>query len=240
MAQSETTFHILRSDPDQGIERAFAAFAVPGDAGMTVLSALQWIQDNLDGTLAFRYSCRGAVCGSCAMVVNGQIDLACRNHLADLPPEIVLEPLPNMPILKDLIVDMTSFWEAWASVSPYLISPEQTPKKENLQSPADRDRIEQFINCVQCAACYASCPVRQNNPQFIGPAALAALDRFADDSRDQRGKDALNSVNSNNGLWGCRMAFECIDACPKNVRPADGIAKLRAKSLARLLRRKRR
>ena len=238
MAKSVTTLHILRSDPDQGIEPSFAAFAVASDAGMTVLSALQWVQDNLDGTLAFRYSCRGAVCGSCATVINGRIGLACRNHLADLPREIVLEPLPSMPILKDLVVDMSSFWEAWASVSPYLIGAEEASQKENLQSPGDRDRIEQFINCIQCAACYASCPVRQNNPQFIGPAALAALDRFADDSRDRRGKAALRSINSENGLWGCRMAFECIDACPKNVRPADGIAKLRTKALARLFRRK--
>lgn len=240
MAKSDTTIHILRSDPDEGIEPGFGAFAVPSDAGMNVLSALRWIQDSLDGTLAFRYSCRGAVCGSCAMVINGKIELACRNHLADLPREIFLEPLPNLPILKDLVVDMSSFWEALDSISPYLIGDEEAPPKENLQSPSDRDRIEQFINCVQCASCYASCPVRQNNPQFIGPAALAALDRFADDSRDRRGRDVLNSLNSDNGLWGCRMAFECIDACPKNVRPADGIAKLRRKALSQLLGRKKR
>ena len=240
MAKADTTIRILRSDPEGGSAPEFATFAVVSEAGMTVLSALQWIQDNLDGTVAFRYSCRGAVCGSCAMVINGQVGLACRNHLADLPREIVLEPLPNLPILKDLVVDMSSFWEALDSVSPYLIGAEETSGKENLQSPADRERIEQFINCVQCASCYASCPVRRNNPEFIGPAALAALDRFVDDSRDRRGKDALKSVNSDNGLWGCRMALECIDACPKNVRPADGVAKLRVKSLARLLGRKKR
>lgn len=234
MKKTETTFHILRSDPDQEIEPAFSEFTVDVDTGMTVLSALQWIQDNIDGALAFRYSCRGAVCGSCAMFINGRIDLACRCHLGDLPREIVLEPLPSMPILKDLVVDMTSFWDAWASVSPYLISEEAPPEKENLQLPADHRRIEQFINCIQCASCYASCPVRQNNPEFIGPAALAALERFAGDSRDGRGKDVLKNANDGNGLWGCRMALECIDACPKDVRPADGIAKLRTRALARL------
>ena len=98
MAKAETTFYILRSDRARDVEPRFVTFAVPADGDMTVLSALQWIQDKVDGTLAFRYSCRGAVCGSCAMVINGQIDLACRNHLADLPREVVLEPLPNMPI----------------------------------------------------------------------------------------------------------------------------------------------
>lgn len=234
MKKNKTTLHILRSDPNQEIEPRFAEFTVDVGAGMTVLSALQWAQDNIDGTLAFRYSCRGAVCGSCAMVINGQIDLACRNHLGDLPRDIVLEPLPSLPILKDLVVDMTSFWDAWILVSPYLISEETPPEKENLQSPNDRDRIEQFINCIQCASCYASCPVRQNNAEFIGPAALAALHRFAGDSRDRRGKDVLKNVSDGNGLWGCRMALECIDACPKNVRPADGIAKLRTNALARL------
>ena len=123
-------------------------------------------------------------------------------------------------------------------MEPYLKGGEGGSGKENLQSPAERERIEQFINCIQCASCYSSCPVRQNNPQFIGPAALAALDRFADDSRDRRGDTVLKNVSDGNGLWGCRMAFECIDACPKNVRPADGIAKLRTKALGRLFRRK--
>ncbi len=235
MAKTETTLHILRGDPTQDVEPRFATFDVPVEARMTVLAALQWIQDNVDGTLAFRYSCRGAVCGSCAMVINGEIDLACHSHLADLPREVTLEPLPNLPVLKDLIVDMTGFWDAWAAVKPYLISEGTAPEKENLQSPGDRDRIEQFINCILCASCYASCPVRQDNPTYIGPAALATLNRFADDSRDSRGKAVLDGVNDGNGLWGCRMVLRCIDVCPKDIRPADGIAKLRTRALGRLL-----
>ncbi len=235
MAKTETTFHILRGDPAQDVGPGFATFVVPAEPHMTVLAALQWIQDNLDGTLAFRYSCRGAVCGSCAMVINGEIELACRNHLVDLPREVTLEPLPNLPVLKDLVVDMTGFWDAWATVKPYLIGDEAPPEKENLQSPDDRDRIEQFINCILCASCYASCPVRQSNPRYVGPAALAILDRFADDSRDRRGDAVLESVNDGNGLWGCRMVLRCVDVCPKDVRPADGIAKLRTGALGRLL-----
>ena len=205
---------------------------------MTVLAALLWIQDNLDGTIAFRYSCRGAVCGSCAMVINGTIDLACRVHLSDLPPEITLEPLPNMPILKDLVVDMTRFWEGWAKVKPYLVRSEEPSEGETRQSPEERDRIEQFINCILCAACYAACPVKRGNADYVGPAALAALDRFVEDTRDQRGLDALKTVDDGDGLWGCRTAFRCNDVCPKEVRPADGIADLRTKALKGLFRRK--
>lgn len=205
---------------------------------MTVLAALLWIQDNLDGTLAFRYSCRGAVCGSCAMAINGSIDLACRVNLSELPSDITLEPLPNMPILKDLVVDMTRFWEGWAKVRPYLIRAEETAGAEIRQSPEERDRIEQFINCILCAACYAACPVKRGNADYLGPAALATLDRFVEDSRDQRGTDCLGAVDDGDGIWGCRTAFRCNDVCPKEVRPADGIADLKTKALKAMFRRK--
>jgi len=234
----ETTVHILRSSSENGSQPRFATFRVPREESMTVLAALLWIQDNLDGTVAFRYSCRGAVCGSCAMVINGTINLACRVHLSDLPPEITLEPLPNMPILKDLVVDMARFWESWAKVKPYLIRSEEPLEREIRQSPEERDRIEQFINCILCAACYAACPVKRGNADYVGPAALAALDRFVEDSRDQRGLDALKTVDDGDGLWGCRTAFRCNDVCPKEVRPADGIADLRTKALKGIFRRK--
>jgi len=238
MAMSETTIHILRNDSRNGGEGRFSTYVVPREERMTVLTALLWIQDNLDGGVAFRYSCRGAVCGSCAMAINGALDLACRAHLADLPSEITLEPLPNMPVLKDLVVDMTGFWACWAKVKPYLIRAEEEIQGEILQSVEERDRIEQFINCILCASCYSSCPIRQRSPEYVGPAALAALDRFVDDTRDQRGPDALKPVDNSDGIWGCRTAFRCIEACPKNVRPADGIVKLRTKALKGLFGRK--
>jgi succinate dehydrogenase / fumarate reductase iron-sulfur subunit len=234
----ETTIHILRSSSENGSQPLFVTFRVPCEENMTVLAALLWIQDNLDGTVAFRYSCRGAVCGSCAMVINGSIDLACRTHLSDLPPEITLEPLPNMPILKDLVVDMTSFWEGWAKVKPYLIRAEMPAEGEIRQSPQERERIEQFINCILCAACYAACPIKRGNADYVGPAALAALDRFVEDSRDQRGMNGIKPVGDSNGLWGCRTAFRCNDVCPKEVRPADGIADLRTRALKGLFMRR--
>ena len=238
MPSAKSTLHVLRSDAAQSAEPRFASFEVPHDEDMTVLGALLWTQDNADGTVAFRYSCRGAVCGSCAMVINGEIALACRTHLRDLPAEVFLEPLSNMPIEKDLVVDMTRFWESWARVKPYLIRHDELPEKENRQTPAELDRFEQFINCMLCACCYSACPLQQRNPDYMGPAALAALARFESDSRDQRSRESLQEAAHDNGIWACRSVFRCIDVCPRRVRPADGIAELRTRALKHLLRRK--
>ncbi len=239
MSATESILHILRSDALDSAEPNFAAFTVPHDNDMTVLAALLWIQDNLDGTVAFRYACRGAVCGSCAMVINGDLGLACRIHLRNLPDDVYVEPLPNLPIEKDLIVDMTQFWDAWARVKPYLIRVDDTPDTEMLQTPIERDHIEQFINCMLCACCHSACPMQQTNPDYMGPAALAALARFQNDSRDQRGHDSLRDVTNDNGLWGCRSVFRCIDVCPRDVRPTDGIAALRIQAFKDLFTRRR-
>jgi len=240
MSATAIAIHILRSDAEESTEPRFAVFEVPHDQDMTVLGALLWIQDNLDGTVAFRYSCRGAVCGSCAMVINGAIGLACRTHLRDLPVEVFLEPLPNMPIQKDLVVDMARFWESWSQVKPYLIRLDEPPEKETLQTPAEFRRIEQYINCMLCACCYSACPLQQRNPEYMGPAALAVLARFENDSRDQRGGDSLKDASHASGIWGCRSIFRCIDVCPRAVRPADGIAELRIKAIKNPLGRKKR
>ena len=237
MAMTESTVHILRSDAKEATEPRFVAFTVPHEEEMTVLAALLWIQDNLDGSVAFRYSCRGAVCGSCAMVINGDFALACHAHLRDLPKDIFIEPLPNFPIEKDLVVDMTRFWEAWARVKPYLIRSGDPPDTETRQTPKERDRIEQFINCMLCASCTSACPVHQINPDYLGPAALGARARFENDSRDQRTGDGVKDVSDDNGIWGCRSIFRCIDVCPREVRPVDGIATLRMRALNSLFRR---
>jgi succinate dehydrogenase/fumarate reductase iron-sulfur protein len=228
---TESVIHILRSDASQDVEPGFTGFTVPHDRDMTVLAALLWIQDHLDGTLAFRYACRGAVCGSCAMAINGELGLACRTHLRDLTKEIFLEPLPNLPILKDLVVDMTSFWEKWARIKPYLMDCDDTPAQERLQPPDDLAQIEQFVNCMLCACCYSACPIQERNPEYMGPAALAALARFEYDSRDRRDQEVRRQVAQGSGIWGCRMAFRCMDVCPRTVRPADGIASLRRHAL---------
>ncbi len=223
------TFKILRYDvkePDK--EPRFESYRIKVIPGLTVLAMLLRIRDELDGTLSFRCSCRSAICGSCAMIINGKIDLACRTQVATFGTDtIILEPLPNFEIIKDLVVDMTPFWQMYEKVQPYLIRKSPAPEKEVCQSEDDRKKIDQFVNCILCACCYGACPVLNRDPQYAGPAALAKLQRFSSDSRDERSAKALEIFNNEKGVWGCDTVFRCIDACPKDVRPTDGIVGLR-------------
>ena len=223
------TFKILRYDaktPDD--KPAFQSYRIKMIPGLTVLAMLIRIRDEIDGTLSFRSSCRSAVCGSCAMVINGKIDLACRTQVAFFESNtIILEPLPNMDIIKDLVVDMTPFWDMYEQVQPWLIRKTPDPEKELTQSEEERSRIDQFVNCILCASCYGSCPVASRDPEYIGPAALSKLARFILDSRDERGAGFLKTMNNEKGLWGCDTVLHCIDACPKDVRPTDAIVGLR-------------
>jgi len=223
------TFQILRYDsmaPET--QPCFATYRVQSLPGLTVLSALLTIRDELDGSLGLRCSCRSAVCGSCAMVMNGTIGLACRTQVATLGSDsIILEPLPNFEVLKDLVVDMTPFWTMYKKVQPWLMRKSPVPKTEVHQTEEDRNRIDQFVNCIMCASCYGACAVLARDPDYLGPAALAKLERFILDSRDERPLSALEAVNSERGVWGCDTLFKCIEACPKEVRPTDAIVGLR-------------
>jgi succinate dehydrogenase / fumarate reductase iron-sulfur subunit len=214
------------------IEPYFESYRIKVIPGLTILAVLLRIRDEIDGTLSFRSSCRSAVCGSCAMVINGKIDLACRTQVASFGSNtIILEPLPNFEIIKDLVVDMTPFWNMYEKVKPYLIRKSPDPEKEIQQSEEERKRIDQFVNCILCASCYGACPVLARDPEYIGPAALAKLERFALDSRDERAAAELEEINNDKGVWGCDMVLRCIDACPKDVRPTDSIVGLRKKLL---------
>ena len=225
------TFEILRYDAKTPeVEPAFSSYRVRVIPGLTVLTVLNRIRDELDGTLAFRSSCRAATCGSCAMIINGKPGLACRTQVAGAEKRtVVLEPLPNFEIIKDLVVDMAPFWETYERIKPYLVRKSADPEKEIFQSEDDRQRIDQFVNCVLCACCYGACEVLRREPDYLGPAALAKLQRFMLDSRDERPDAFLRSVDSQTGVWGCDTLFRCIDACPKEVRPTDGIVGLRKK-----------
>jgi len=220
--------NILRYDAKSGEDAYFQAFAVRSRERMTVLEALLQTQDEQDGTLAFRYSCRGAVCGACAMLINGKFNLACRTQLSGLGTNtIVLEPLPNLNIIKDLVVDMEPFWKAFRKVSPWLHEISAPPEKERLMSPGDREKIDRHVNCILCACCYGSCPVLGRDEEYLGPAALAKLYRFVADLRDVRDDEALEVADKESGVWGCDTIFRCITACPKDVRPTDGIEGIR-------------
>jgi succinate dehydrogenase / fumarate reductase, iron-sulfur subunit len=229
ITESAYTFKILRYDaanPD--IKPQFESYRTKVIPGLTVLAMLMRIRDEIDGTLSFRSSCRSAVCGSCAMVINGKIDLACRTQVASFESNlIILEPLPNMDIIKDLVVDLTPFWDMYERIQPYLIRKSPSPLKEMEQSEEERSRIDQFVNCILCASCFGACPVVSKDPEYLGPAALVKLERFILDSRDERGTAVLENVNNEKGLWGCDTVLRCIDACPKDVRPTDAIVGLR-------------
>ena len=230
-------FEIFRYDDAEDDQPRFQAYELAGGENMSVLEGLLKIQDEQDPSLAFRYACRGAVCGSCAMSINGKLNLACRVQLRNLTTErVVLEPLPNFAVLKDLVVDMDPFWEKYERIQPWLHA-EVSAAKESRMSQKQREKIDQYVNCILCGLCSAACPVLRFDEDFTGPSALAKLYRFVADSREDRREATLQAENTHQGVWGCHTITRCIQACPKNVRPTDGIEGLRRKLLAGQLKR---
>jgi succinate dehydrogenase / fumarate reductase iron-sulfur subunit len=222
-------FEIFRYDATEDAPPRFDVYELEPDREMSVLEAILKIQDEQDPSLAFRYACRGAVCGSCAMSINGKLNLACRVLLAGLGTRrVVIEPLPNLEIIRDLVVDMDPFWEKYEQVQPWLHA-ELEGEKESRMSEDQRGRIDQYVNCILCALCYGACPVLKGNKRFTGPAALAKLYRFLADSRDERDGTTLEQEDAHEGAWGCHTITRCIQACPKAVRPTDGIEGVRRK-----------
>lgn len=222
------TFKILRFDAQKDERPHFQSYGHRPKPHETVLEALKDIRDQQDPSLSFRYSCREAVCGSCGMVINGRIALACRTQVGELEgDEAVIEPLPNLEIQKDLIVDLGPFWEAYRKVEPYLQASGEFPEKGHRVAEKDMEEISQFITCILCACCYSACPVATRDRRYVGPAALAKLRRFDLDPRDERPFSALERFDGPEGVWGCDTVFRCNDVCPKDVRPADGIEGLR-------------
>jgi succinate dehydrogenase / fumarate reductase iron-sulfur subunit len=232
------TFKILRYDPVTEGQAHFESFIHESKPADSILETLKDIRDQQDPSLAFRYSCREAVCGSCAMVINGEIALACRTQVEALETDvIVIEPLPNLEIQKDLIVDMEPFWTAYRQVEPFLQPEGDVPPKGHLVEEKDMEAAFQFITCILCAACYAACPVASRDGRYVGPAALAKLYRFIKDPRDKRTWSSLAKVDTPTGAWGCDTVFRCNDVCPKSVRPADGIEGVRRRLVAERLKR---
>jgi len=225
---SQYTFKIFRFDPDVDSSPRYDTFVKTYPRGRTVLEALLNIHETEDDSIAVRYSCRSAVCGSCGMLVNGAPVLACRTQLTSLiGDQVLIEPLPNMEIIRDMVVDMKPFWEAYRRVEPWLLVNGDRPEKERLQSHRQVSSLDPYVNCILCACCYGACPVVRFQEQYLGPAAIAKLFRFMQDSRDQRGPQFLEKMNNPRGLWGCHTIFRCVDACPKDIRPTDTIEALR-------------
>ena len=215
-------------DPPGWIE----TFEVEIRKGMNLLEALLSIQDEQDGTLAFRYSCRGAVCGSCAMRVNGKDVLACRTHVEDLLEKTALiEPLSLFPVIRDLIVDMSAFFDHYRRMEPYLQGKPISSQVEYPMEEEKRKEVDPYINCILCGICFGTCPAFEKDPEFLGPAMLAKAYRFLVDPRDRRNEEILRAVNHQQGVWGCKTVFNCVNVCPKQVPPTHAIVKMRGKIL---------
>ena len=191
-----------------------------------VLDALNYVKDQLDGTLSYRWSCRMGVCGSCGMTVNGEPKLTCATFLADYAPgPIRVEPLKNFPVIRDLIVDIGDFMRKLTTVKPWIVREQEKPiaEGEYLQTPQELEAFKPFSMCINCMLCYAACPIYSLDPKFIGPAAIALAQRYNLDSRDEGAKERLEVLSAHEGIWGCTFVGECTKVCPKNVDPAGAI-----------------
>jgi succinate dehydrogenase / fumarate reductase, iron-sulfur subunit len=227
----QVSFKILRQQ--QNNTPRFETYILDVEPGNTILDCLNRIKWELDGTLAFRKNCRNTICGSCGMKINGRSALACKENIGselarfaqkseEQLPEIIVAPMGNMPVLKDLIVDMTSFWDNLEAVDPYVSnSARNIPEREFLQTPEDRERLEASGNCILCGACYSECNARAVDPSFVGPHALAKAQR-------------LEKYNQGTqGTWGCTRCYMCNAVCPMDVAPMERIGEIKQEILDR-------
>jgi succinate dehydrogenase / fumarate reductase iron-sulfur subunit len=182
-----------------------------------VLDLLHTVKWEEDGSLTFRRSCAHGVCGSDAMLINGRNRLACKVRVDQLGRRISVAPLPGLPVIKDLIVDMDGFFAQYRSVMPYLVNDSQPPERERLQSPEERERYDDTTKCILCAACTTACPSFWAQPTFVGPAAIVNAHRFIFDSRDEAADERLEILSDEDGVWRCRTIFNCTDACPRGI-----------------------
>ncbi|MDA3005060.1 MAG: succinate dehydrogenase iron-sulfur subunit [Actinomycetota bacterium] len=229
-----TTFRVFRFQPDSGETEAYHQdFNLDHEDKTTVLDALLRLQNEQDGTLAVRYSCRSAICGSCACKVNGKTVLACMTQVEEAKAEsgsdtLQVDPIGNFPPIKDLVVDMTSFWEKFKAVKPFLIPDGPAPEKERLVPKAAMEKVAKESACILCAACYSECNSLAADPEFVGPAAFAWGYRFAADERDAQRKNRAKLYSGEHGVWDCTRCMFCNERCPKGVDPRDAIEKLGA------------
>ncbi|MFF4244121.1 succinate dehydrogenase iron-sulfur subunit [Streptomyces sp. NPDC001822] len=229
------TFRIRRFNPEVSDEVQWQDFQISIDPKERVLDALHKIKWELDGTLTFRRSCAHGICGSDAMRINGKNRLACKTLIKDINPEkpITVEAIKGLTVLKDLVVDMDPFFQAYRDVMPFLITKGNEPTRERLQSAEDRERFDDTTKCILCAACTSSCPVFWNDGQYFGPAAIVNAHRFIFDSRDEGGEQRLEILNDRDGVWRCRTTFNCTDACPRGIEVTKAIQEVKRALITR-------
>jgi succinate dehydrogenase / fumarate reductase iron-sulfur subunit len=216
---TEVSLRIRRFDPEADAEPHWEEYTVsaePSDRVLDLLHQVKWYQD---GTLTFRRSCGHGVCGSDAMLINGRNRLACEYLVKDAGSRITVEPIRGLPLVKDLLVDMEPFFDQYKSVMPWLVNDDPVEDgRERRQSPADRERYEDTSRCILCAACTTSCPVFWGDPAYVGPAAIVNAHRFITDSRDHAHEERLEIMADANGVWRCRTVFNCVEACPRDIK----------------------
>ena len=234
MSEETIQIEVFRYLPDQGDEPSFQTYAVPFREDWVILDALNYIKDELDGSLSYRWSCRMGVCGSCGVMVDGVPKLTCGTFLKEYYPNpIRVEPLEGFPVVRDLVNFMDDFMEKLKSVQPWLIRNEGEEKAidegEYRQTPAELYSYKRYSMCINCLLCYAACPITALEPAFIGPAAIALAQRYNLDSRDQGHDQRQDVIMQDDGIWDCTFVGECSQVCPKDVDPAGAIQRAKLK-----------
>lgn len=235
--QKTAIVRIQRFNPDRDKKPFMQDFALAFTRDTTLLDALHEIKSHQDGSLTYRRSCRHAICGSCAMNVNGKNMLVCNtpleNHLTR-KGVVTIRPLPYLPVIKDLVVDRKMFWKQYMRVKPWLITDGETPAKEYHVSPEEVAALNKAETCIMCGACFSACPVVGSHDNYIGPHALLKSFLRVLDPRDTAAAERLEEVGTHEGVFRCHTVFNCIDACPKNLDPTKAIETLRNLTYKRL------
>jgi succinate dehydrogenase / fumarate reductase iron-sulfur subunit len=227
----DVELRVKRYNPDTDDKPRWQSFDLrlePTDRVLDALHVAKWEQD---GTLSFRRSCAHGVCGSDAMVINGANALACVALIRDEAGEdggtVTVEPIRGLPVIKDLVVDMEPFFAQYRSVLPYLVTTDDPGYRERRQSPEERQRYDDTTKCILCAACTTACPIYWGNSRYVGPAAIVNAHRFVFDSRDEAAEQRLDILNQRSGVWRCRTAFSCSEACPRDIAVTQAIQEVK-------------
>ena len=230
----QVELRILRYDPERDTKPHEERYLVESEPMDRVLDLLHKVKYEQDGTLTFRRSCAHGVCGSDAMLINGRNRLACKIRVDQLGKKVItVAPLPGLPLVKDLVVDMEAFFEKFRSVQPYLQTTDMPPIRERLQSAAERERFDDTTKCILCAACTSSCPSFWAQPAYVGPAAIVNAHRFIFDSRDDAADERLEILADKDGVWRCRTIFNCSDACPRGIHITQAILEVSSRIVER-------
>jgi succinate dehydrogenase / fumarate reductase iron-sulfur subunit len=234
-AKDVVRFKVYRWDPEGEGNPRLDTFEIDrADCGPMVLDALIKIKNEVDSTLAFRRSCREGICGSCAMNIDGVNTLACTKFIDEVKGEVRIYPLPHMPVVKDLVPDLSQIWAQYASIEPWLKTTTPTPQKEWKQSHEDREKLDGLYECILCACCSTSCPSYWwNSERFLGPAALLQANRWVTDSRDEATGERLDQLEDPFRLYRCHTIMNCTRTCPKGLNPAKAIAEIKKLMVAR-------